>query len=261
MTRYVACIGALLFVTSLAAQDKTIGNRPSKVDETAKPAKYKVMIVPFEPKLYFGEIDRQIHEETQLSAASIRHRFRDGVNEQLYRSFRASGFQTLDLMDDTAKYARDLSSIYQYLAFDYVKVPDQNNYKPPTRDKEQKKVEKGQIIVETNSDARFMNAHLTNPKIVPQLSAKYKTELFVLINQLDLKASGSHEPSQLTANPNRKITVHYTVLTGNGKEINSGIAEQEFSPELNNPKKIVDKHFSAIASTIVKRVEKALLVK
>ena len=142
-----------------------------------------------------------------------------------------------------------------------VSCHNQANYKAPKKEKEEKKIEKGQLNVETDLENRFMNARLTNPKIVQNLNGKFKTDVFVFINQLDIKASGSKSPLDLgDGNPNRKIIVHYTILTKEGREINSGTIEEEFSPELNVPKKIIDKHFSKIALTLVQRVNRALLV-
>lgn len=247
-----------VLLTELSAQDRTI-NRPAG-NKTSVVGKDRVMLVPFEPRLYFGELDHAINEETHLSAKDIRERFRDGVNEQLFRAFKSAGFQTLDLMDDTVKYRHDIWGIYHHLRYDYLKVPDQEKYRPPQREKEQPKIEKGQLNVESNTDHRFMNARLTNGSVIPQLHAKYKTDYFVFVNQLDLKAGGSHDPGQVNTNPNRRITVHYTVFSKDGKEINSGIAEEQFPTDLNNPRKIIDRHFSVIAATIVKRVEKQLSV-
>jgi hypothetical protein len=256
MMRRVVLICAAFLPLLAGAQEKTINRKPSANTDAA--SLHKVLLVPFEPKLYFGEIDRSIHEETSMSAKDIRHRFRDGLNEQLYKAFKASGYQVLDLMEDTTKYRRDVEGIYQFLSYDYLRVPDQENYKVPQKEKPQQKVEKGQLNVETNSDLRFMNARLTNQKLVPQLTAKFRTNVYVFVNQLDIKASGSQDPGQLGTNPLRKVTVHYTVFTADGKEINSGIADEEFPADLNNPKKIVDRHFAAIAKTIVKRVNKGL---
>lgn len=225
--------------------------------ETA--ASHKVMLIPFETRLYLGEIDQNINAETKLTAKEIKYKFRDGLNEQLFKAFKTNKFNVVDLMEDTTKYKKDLEGIYQYLTYEFQKVPDQNNYQPPKKEKEQKKIEKGQLNVESNSDARFMNAKITNAKVVPLLYGKYKTDLFVFINQLDIKASGSKGPAELgDGNGNRKITVHYTVYTYDAREINSGIAEEEFAVNLNNPKKIIDKHFSKIATTIVERVNKGL---
>jgi hypothetical protein len=245
------------FATNLFGQDKVIGTKTKAERETT--AAHKAMLIPFEPKLYMSEIDRNINLETKLSAREIKHKFRDGLNEQIYKAFKASKYNVVDLMEDTTKYKKDMERIYQYLSYEYLKVPDQVNYKAPKKEKDEKKVDKGQLVVETNGDARFMNAKITDPKVVPGLFSKYKTDVFVFINQLDIKAGGYIDPLNPGGNnPNRKIIVHYTVYTIDGKEINSGIAEEDFDPALNNPKKIIDKHFSKIALVIVERVNKGL---
>jgi hypothetical protein len=161
-------------------------------------------------------------------------------------------------MDDTVKYRKDIEGIYEYLAYDYLKVPDQNNYKPPRKEKEEKKIEKGQLAVETNNEKRFMNARITNPKVVPLLYGKYKTDLFVFINQLDIRAGGSPDPVNGAGSGARRISVHYTVYSYDAKEINSGVAEAEFPQNVNNPKKIIEKYFPLIANTITQRISKGI---
>jgi hypothetical protein len=138
-----------------------------------------------------------------------------------------------------------------------MKVPNQDNYKPPVKEKKEKTIVNGQINIETNSEARFMNAKIGNAKLVPLLYGKYKTNIFIFINQLDIKAAAGAANS--SAEGVRKIMVHYTVYTYDAKEINSGIAEQEFPVDLNNPNKIIDKYFSKVAETICSRVNKALM--
>jgi hypothetical protein len=248
----------LIFFSSLGfSQNKTV-NAKENIQRESRAA-HKAMIIPFEPKLYMGEIDQHINNEFKLSAKDIRYRFRDGLNNQLYKAFKVARYNVIDLMDDTVKHKRDMESIYQYLAYEYHRIPDQNNYTPPKKEIEDKKLEKGQLTVETKSEARFMNARITNVKIIPQLYGKYKTDIFVFINELDIKASGykeSFDPGP--GSTNRKIIVHYTVYSHDGREINSGTAEDEFEVSLNNPSKIIEKHFSKIATTIVQRVNKGL---
>ena len=250
----------LFLSVQLFSQNSTLNS--SKKTERESAALHKVMLIPFEPKLYLGEVDRTIHAETQLTAREIKNKFRDGLNDQLYKAFKAAKYNVVDFMEDTVKYKKDLDGLYQYLSYEYLPVPDQNNYSPPKKekaDKTEQKIDKGQLVVETNSDKRFMEARLTNPKVVPLLYGKYKTDLFIFINQLDILASGSKDPTDLgQGNPNRKIVVHYTVYTYDAKEINSGVIEEDFDPLLNNPKKIIDLHFKKIAATMVERVNKGL---
>lgn len=243
-------LGSIVF-----GQNTTINN---KTEEPETKADYKALLIPFEPRLYNSEIDRFINAETKLSAKDIKFKFRDGLNEQLYKAIRAAKINAVDLMSDTVKYKKDLAAVYQYLSYEFVKVPDQNNYKSPKKEKDQKKIEKGQLVVETNADVRFMDARITNAKALQALQNKYRSNLFIFINQLDILAGGTRDPNSAESDM-RKIRVHYTIINAQGQEINSGLAEEEFDQSINVPKKIIDKYFSKIAVTIVQRLNKALL--
>ena len=220
---------------------------------------HKILIIPFEPKLYLSEIDYYINNETKLSAKQIKYLFRNGINEELYKAFKAEKFNALDLMEDTAKYKKDIDGIYQFLSYDYQKVPNQTVYKEKIKEKKEKKIQKGQLTLETNSDARFMNARITDIKTIKTIKQKFNTDIIVFINELDIKATGSKNPSELgEGNPNRKIIVHYTILSNDLKELNSGTVEEDFNSKLNIPQKIIEMHFSSVASIIVARLNKSL---
>ena len=234
---------------------------PKTNPEREVQALHKAMIIPFEPRLYLSEIDHHINAETKFSAREIKYKFRDGINDQLYKAFKSAKYNVLDLMEDTLKYKKETEGIYQYLTYNYQLIPDQNNYHPPKTEKEEKTIEKGQLNIETDLEARFMNAKLVNEKIFTSLNSKYKTDIFVFINQLEIKAAGSKNPGELgNPNPDRKIVLHYTVFNKEHKEINSGTAETTFEFALNNPKKIIEKHFAKLAAMIVQRTNKALVI-
>ena len=255
---------SFLFLLSVAlnhglmAQDKTInGGNTSPVKDVA--TKHKIMLIPFESRMYLSEIDFMINKETKMTAKQIKAVMRDGINEQLYKKLKAK-MPVVDLLDDTVKTKKDLADIYQFLGYEYQKVPNQENYKPPVKEKEEKVINKGQIMAETNSDARFMNAKLKNATLVPYLYGKYKTDLFLFVNELDIK-SFSAMPGDLTANSTRKIVMHYTIYTYNAKELNSGIAEVDLPTTVNNPTKIINTYFAQLADIIVARLQKATTVK
>lgn len=246
---------ALLFCLFTTAQN-TINKGGEKAPT---PGKHKIMLIPFEPRMYMSEVDYAINKETKLNSKQIKAVFRDGINEQLYKSLK-SQHMVVDLMDDTVRTKKDLGDIYQYLALEYMRVPDQAHYKPPVKDKEEKVIKNGQLVDETNTDARFMNAKIKNPTLVPYLYGKYKSDIFIFINQLDIKASNSGGPADANSVSDgfRKLAVHYTVYTFDAKEINSGIAETQFPSAINDPKKIVNSYFSKIAQIITERINLAL---
>lgn len=248
----LSCVFNLVF-----GQDKTINTKPANTKEAL--SKHKIMLIPFENRMYLSEIDFQINQESKLTAKQIKATMRDGMNEQLYKKLKAK-MGVVDLMEDTAKTKKDLENIYQYLTFEYQKIPDQNNYKAPVKEKDEKKIDKGQLNVESNSDARFMNAKVKNATLVPYLNGKYKTDLFLFINELDIKAlNGS--PGDFNSTSTRKIVLHYTVYTLDAKEINSGVAEVNLPTNVNNPSKIINTYFAQLAELVATRIEKALLIK
>ena len=150
-------------------------------------------------------------------------------------------------------------NIYKNITFNFEKVPDQNNYKAPIEEKGKKNeaIKNGQILVETNSDARFMNTKVTRPKLIPELYAKYKTDLFLFINQLDI-FSGEVTTTGIGATADRKLTLHYTVFTVDAKEINSGTCSIKFPADINTPAKITSGYISKIALEITRRIVLAL---
>ncbi len=259
MIRTVQIVVSFVLGVQLVVAQQTTINSKNNAPERDLLSKSKVMIIPFEPKLYMSEIDYKISAETKLNTKAIKYSFRDGLNEQLGLAFKSEKIISVDLMSDTTKFKAELYSIYSNLSYEYQKVPNQENYQPPKKEKDKKEIVKGQVVVETNSDERFMNAKVTNAKLIPLLASKYNCKVFVFINQLDIKASGNSKPGQIsTGTENRKLVVHYTVYTIDAKEINSGIAEEEFDSSLNNPKKIIDKHFSKLSKLIVARTMKGL---
>jgi hypothetical protein len=265
MIRYLSFfvfIGSYLgFLQMVKAQHTTI-HKPEKSTVIDNTTKHHVMLIPFEPRLYMSEIDFSINKTTGLNAAQIKHSFRDGINEKCYKSLKANGYKVTDLMEDTAKYKKELFSIYSNLSYDYVKVPNQSHYKAPKTEKKQKGIEKGQVQVETNStDQRFMNAKLTNAKLVPLLYKTYKTDIFVFINQLDLKTSDNAMVNSGITSDNRKIIWHYTIYSYDAIELNSGTVEMEFPAKINDPKKITSVYFAQMADVLSKRLNLALGVK
>lgn len=253
-------IASVIFLFACAvtfAQHTTISKKGE--EKAPPPGKHKIMIIPFEPRMYMSEVDYAINTETKMSGKQIKNAFRDGMNEQLYKAFKTQ-HMVVDLMDDTIKTKKDLENIYQYLHYRYAKVPDQNNYTPPKKEKEEKHIEKGQIVTESDNEKRFMNAQLSNATLVPYLYGKYKSDIFVFVNQLDIKASNSGGPADLPANNGfRKIVLHYTVYTYDAKEINSGMAETEFPSTINNPAKISSVYLAKIAQIVAQRVNLALV--
>ncbi|MFL5751934.1 MAG: hypothetical protein ACJ76F_00885 [Bacteroidia bacterium] len=239
----------------------TIGNKP-KPELAEKPGvlapgkKHKVMLIPFEKKMYMSQIDHKINAETKWDQKKIRAAFREGIDDELYKKLK-SRFDVLSLLDDTIKYKKDIAGIYEYLSYKYDKVPNQQHYTAPKTEKEKPNIKKGQLMTESVTGEHFMNAKITSPALIPGLYAKYKTDIFLFVNQIDILSSNTLVVEAGNMN-SRTITIHYTVFTVDAKEINSGTCSVKFPADVNNPSKIVSSYLSKIAEEIARRMDKAV---
>lgn len=209
--------------------------------------------------MYMSHIDHKFNMETKMTPKQIRHTFRKGLNKELVTALKKN-HDAVDLMKDTTKSFKELNAIYAGTTLKFDKTPDQQNYSPPVSEKNNYKdqVKNGQLVVESNSDERFMNTKVQNPNLVPALFNKYKCDVYIFINQLDILSEAvlNNEIGKMSE---RKIRVHYTVFTIDAKEINSGLAEIKFPGDLNSPEKISSSYLSKIASEIALRIDKALV--
>ncbi|HEY1039800.1 MAG TPA: hypothetical protein VGF30_10365 [Bacteroidia bacterium] len=249
---------ALFLVGSIVVSAQTTisnSSKPSLSNESAVATKHKVLIIPFESRMYISQIDHKINAETKWDQKKIKESFRFGLDEELYKSVKKK-MEVMSFLDDTAKYRKDLVKTYENLNYSFDKVPNQNKFEAAKSDKGKGGIQKGQLAAETDVNGKFMNAKIKSKELLPSFKTKYKTDVFLFINQFDIT---SELPANGISNePIRTLTVHYTVFNAEGKEINSGISKTTFPPNINTPSKIASSYLSKIADEIAARIEKAL---
>jgi hypothetical protein len=233
---------AALFSLSVAAQDGT-----RNTSTTPENAIGKIMIVPFEPKLYLSEIDKKINAQTKWDFNQIRENFRHQLDKHLQLKF-SNYSSVISFYTDSAKMSKDLKYVYgaTSISFDPLDKPNSINSLPAAKTSG---IKDGQVAVEMSSEKKFTNIILNDRQALLYLNKKYQAAYFVFVNQLDIKNDA--DSYNITTNSyQRRLDVHYTILDKNGKLIAAGIASSVFSSKENNPKKIVASSFSPAADYI-----------
>jgi hypothetical protein len=220
----------------------------------AKGPSGKIMVVPFEPKMYRSDIDMKIHQETKWNSSQINEYFRKQLDKQVAAKLRDQG-SVITFYDDSTKTAKDLSHIYKTSGISFDKVSNPGN-PLASAPKKESAIKNGQLEVEVNSDVKFSNIRFDDGTLLPYLTGKYSSEYFVFINELDiLTLPESYDLA--TDTYQREVTVHYTILDKNSKLLAAGLATSKFSSKENNPKKIVSTCFPSIATFIATRLKLA----
>lgn len=207
----------------------------------------KIMIIPFDPMMYMSEIDQKINQQTKWEFREIREYFRHQMENQLKLKLQSISAPVVSFYTDSAKTAKDLAYIYQSTAisFDLIDKPTA----PTAASKKESGIKNGQLVVEISDDKKFTNIKTKNSEVIPYLNKKYKSEYFVFINELDIKAV-PESYDLATDSYQREVTVHYTIIDKDSKLITAGAATSRFSSKENNPKKIVALTFTPIAGYI-----------
>lgn len=239
----------LFFVLFSRAQEGTRTTKGSSAYDAPK-----IMIIPFDPKLYMSDIDMKINQQTKWKFEQIRENFRQQLNGQLKLKLQSIS-PVVSFYTDSAKMAKDLSYIYKSTNLSYDLVTNPTGVKvPPTS---QNGIKNGQLAVEVSMDKKFMNTKINDEKLLSYLNTKYKADYFVFINQLDIK-NNMDTYDLATDIYQREISVHYSIFDKTGKNISAGIAGSSFSSKENEPKKIVSQNFSPIAAYITAKLDLAL---
>lgn len=261
MNKILTAIFALVFSANLLAQNTTIGDsdKSKSLPENERRAG-KILLIPFEPRLYLSEIDKKLGAENELNFREIRNGFRSGLDRQMLSELKKIR-PTYSLFSDTSETMADLALIYKSIGYNYDLVPVEGQaVAKSTTPNNKSKVKDGQLAVEMNYDKRFMNTSIKNRNLLDYLHKKYNADVFVFINELDLKHDPKGEIDLETGSFPREATVHFTVFNKSGKTIASGISTARFSPALNDPKKIVYTVFPAIAKDISQRTSRAIFI-
>ena len=243
----------LLFAANLFAQEGV------RTAADKKEFSGKILLVPYESKMYMGEVDEKINKQTKWTSSQINEYFRHQLDTQLKLKLQSVLSPVLTFYVDSIKTAKDLDYIYKSTAirFDKVGTPTA----PTAVDaKKEPGIKDGQVEVKMNEDQKFSNIKFTSNDLVPYLNTKYKSEYFVFVNELDIRTI-PESYDLATDSYQREVMVHYTIVDKTSKLILAGVATAKLSSKENNPKKIVSNAFSPIATYIATRLSMVITPK
>lgn len=237
----------VLFATTVRSQDTTS-------------AANSVMIIPFDPNMYFSDADEQLSKYNDKSVKEIRTLFRYGLNVNVNAKI-LSAHQTRPLLTDTAKTAMDdLYAIYKGISYFKDKSMPLTEAEEKALATEEKKKPFTFKKKEDDSDAHtasslkepitrheYMNVKIHDSRMLPYLKNKYGTDIFVFINQFDLVTNYEHCLDRATNTFERDIKVHFSILDYTGKQLAGDLAIVHFPSNSNDITEIMRNNFPIIA--------------
>ena len=275
--------GALQLVnaqsSTLYIEEETPENsNENLVDEKRNDEYRKVLVIPFENRMYRSDIDKKIYEKTGKDFKTIRHEIRKGLNNNVFIECKQSydqNYGVITLFNETdPETMQDLRYIYESIAYKYKELPVEDTkeleakglmkvmdkakqaFDPePAPTNGSTTLKNGQIYTVNNTVEKYMHTSITNPNMLEAISSKYDVDLFVFVNQLDLSAAPGIDQREFESGDYRRLAkVHYTIIDRMGNEINAGAAKTLFSSTVNSPSLISKIVFPRVATQIANKL-------
>ena len=218
-----------LFPIVLQAQTDMFGDdKVTKTDQEVyaegAEEEAKILIIPFEEKLFYCDIMRDLTKVNQLTQQQIYDKLRNEIQLSLKAALKDS-METATFLNTDSITDQDLINIYAVLGYKFVPVPvkeevgEKGKLKKKEKKAEPKKdvgIRNGQVVAERQAVERYMSAQLKSHEVLNQFYTNYGINKFLFINQMDVKMDLT-DPEMAFVDPKRLVALHYTIMDKDGK--------------------------------------------
>ncbi len=99
-----------------------------------------------------------------------------------------------------------------------------------------------------------MNTVIQNKELLPYLSERYGSNLYVFVNQFEIRNDLSDYVAVSNGTYKRQLKVHYSVCNNTGKVLYGGMAINELPASENNVDEIIRTYLGPVCETIASHV-------
>lgn len=262
MKNIVLAFVAVMISFVTVAQNTTTGDSQS----SGLTSKSSVLIVPFETKMYFSDIDRDISQKTELNFHQIKAKFRAALDQNIFIALK-NYYKPLSFYSiEPTEAKKELAYIYNSIGYKYEVVPEEEVVEKKTvgkkligkfkkKEKEEEYIDagvkNGQVVSQVDNREKYMKTAISNEKLLSNLDKQYKASYYIFINQLDIKRAADSRYLATDEAYQREVKVHYTIFDSSGNEVSSGAIKSRFPSGQNEIDKIIKDQFPLIAERIV----------
>lgn len=232
--------------------------------------KAKVLIVPFEPKLYISDIDNQLAKKNEMNYQDIKAKFRAALDQNIFISLKQYYTPLSFYMIPEQDAIKELSYIYNSIGYKYEVMPEEEVVEKETtgkkllnkfkkKEKEEEPVEagvyNGQVVSQVDNREKYMQTKISNDNLINTLNQQYQAAYYLFVNELDIKkAIGEQYNGGLQENYEREIKVHYTIFDNQGGMVSAGAIKAMFDSRENDIEKIIKSEFALISNKLAEKL-------
>lgn len=259
---FIILFFSVLFTSNSFSQDiETDTTINQKINKT-------VLVIPFSPRLYYNDADKEINKQTGKTFEQIMNAFRIEYDNSLIKLLNDTCYAISILSGYTISNNEDIEDIYSNSVYVFEKAMGfdkemPNGYvhshlmmsdKKAEKDLRKAKKQHGGEVVSPVTDVtnKFMHVKFNSPSFLIDLLKKYKADYVLFINQFEI--IGNYLNPYKTGNNtnNMLIKVHYSLYNSQAKYIYGSFAAEEFPSQITDIEKISQHYFWKVNSQIIK---------
>lgn len=231
------------------------------------PSMQQVLIIPFDPYLYFSDADDEMAAASNMHRTKIRQVFRRRMNALLDHP----GYENIHLLGGKANDSlSDLNKIYSSVTYNYQETLYNPNYVAPTAtetaqasksnanktwiQKQRDKItteESSKKAVSARDNGKYFGVLIRNPEFFNYFNRKYNTDYYIFINQFEVKTNYENCLDRAAQNFDRTFTTHFSIFNSSGKQIAGSKFKLNYNSNSNNVQQIVTDNMLKIAERIL----------
>ncbi len=233
------------------------------------PNMQQVLIIPFDPYLYFSDADDEIAARSNMPRTKIRQVFRKRLNAML----EAPGYENIYLLGGKAKDTlSDLNKVYSSVTYNYQEVINNPKLKDDDLQASASKdnrswldKQKEKFAGNTNDSkydlpkdhGKYFGVRIKNPQeFFSYFNTKYGIDYYVFISQFEVKTNYEHCLDRAANNFERTFTTHFSIFDSTGKQIAGNKFKTHYNSNSNSVMQIVADNMPKVAERILAELPK-----
>ncbi len=234
------------------------------------PEYQQVLVIPFDPHLYFSDADDEIAGRSHIARTQVREVFRRRLNVLI----DPKGYEVVYLLNGKQRDTlTDLNRVYSSVTYNYYDVLS-SPYFQETGQHESDALDKGEkpkgfiartkdklsgngqhdahAIRELDKSDRYFGVQVKDPQFFTYFADKYSIDYYVFINQFEVVTDYEHCLDRATQNYARYFITHYSIFDVTGKQIAGNKFKVFYNSNSNDVMRIVADNMPKVAERIMK---------
>lgn len=220
----------------------------------------QVLIIPFDPHLYFSDADDEIAARSNIHRTMVREVFRRRLNAML----DPPGYETIHLMGgENPDTLADLNKIYSSVNYNYQERLYSETYKENYQDQKSTKKssfgqwldkQKGKLFDEgddSKEKGKYFGVKVRDQGFYDYFNTKYSVDYYVFINQFEVITDYENCLDRAAQNFRRYFVTHYSIFDKEGNQISGNKFRVYYNSNSNSVMQIVADNVPQIAERIM----------